>query len=235
MARFADLLGTVFSKFQLGIGGPQLKNNAGAVEARNAADSAYAAVNAALVNVFGSTVTLNAGATESGSSWKFSLQSPASGQTADMTVVWPGAAPSTGMALTVASVSGSTVTLAWQSVGGATNNVAVESVPLAFGTTSPVAMFTLPANAQILDCTIYVDTPWTGQTAAPSLSIGVSGTTSKYVPATEVDLTTAAAYSINPALIPDTVSEALIATYAGNSATAGAARIVVSYAVPTVV
>lgn len=231
MSRFADLLGTVFNKFQLGIGGPQLKNNAGAVEARTAADSAYAAINAALVNVFGNQVTLNAGATESGSSWKFNLQSPAAGQTADMTVVWPGAAPSAGMALTVASVAGGTVTLQWQSVGGATNNIAVEHTLLAYGSTSPLSLFTLPANAMLLKVQVIVDTAFSGGTGA-SLSVGVSGTTSKYVSSTQVDLTTPATYEIEPGVIPDASSETLIATYAANGATAGAARIITSYAIP---
>ena len=231
MSRFADLLGTVFPKFQLGIGGPQLKNNAGAVEARTADDSAYAAVNAALVNVYGNSVLLNAGATESGSSWKFTMQSPASGQTADMTVVWPGAAPSAGMALTVASASAGVVTLQWQSVGGATNNVATDTTSLAFGSTSPVAMFTLPANAIVQAVRVVVDTPFNG---APSLSVGITGTTSKYLGSTQVDLTAAAAtvFEVEPGLPADAASEALIATYAAGAATAGAARILVDYVIP---
>lgn len=232
MSRFADLLGTVLNKFQLGIGGPQLKNNAGAVEARNAIDSAYAALSAALVNVYGNSVVLNAGATESGSSWKFTMQSPASGQTADMTVVWPGAAPSAGMALTVASASAGVVTLQWQSVGGATNNVATDTTSLAFGSTSPVAMFTLPANAVVQAVRVVVDTPFTG---APSLSIGIAGTTSKYLGSTQVDLTAAAAtvFEVEPGLPADAASEALIATYAAGAATAGAGRILVDYVIPS--
>ena len=44
MGRIVDIIGTSLSKFQLGIGGPNLKNNSGIVESRNAADSAYAAI-----------------------------------------------------------------------------------------------------------------------------------------------------------------------------------------------
>lgn len=42
MSVFTKIAGTVSSLFQLGRRGPQLKNSSGAVEHRNAADSAYA-------------------------------------------------------------------------------------------------------------------------------------------------------------------------------------------------
>jgi hypothetical protein len=38
---WSKVRGTVETLFQLGLGGPQLKNNAGAIELRNAADSAF--------------------------------------------------------------------------------------------------------------------------------------------------------------------------------------------------
>lgn len=41
MSFFDKVRGTFETLFQLGKAGPQLKNNAGAIEARNAADSAY--------------------------------------------------------------------------------------------------------------------------------------------------------------------------------------------------
>lgn len=44
---FDRLRGTVLSIFQIGKGGPQLKNNVGALEARNAADGAFAVVRGA--------------------------------------------------------------------------------------------------------------------------------------------------------------------------------------------
>lgn len=233
MSRFADLLGTVFTKFQLGIGGPQLNNNGGAVEARNAANDAYAALNAALVQIFGESVVLNAGATESGSSWQFTLTSPSSGQTQNLQVIWPGAAPSTGQVLGVASYASGVITMEWITVGGGSNNPVVESTSLAYGSTSPLAMFTLPANAVVMECKVVVDTPFSGGTA-PSLSVGISGTTSKYMGSTQVDLTAAAGtvYSVDPGLQPDASSEDLVATYAANSSTAGAARIIVTYVTP---
>jgi hypothetical protein len=44
MSLWSKIRGTIETAFQLGLGGPQLKNNAGAIEARNAGDSAFAVV-----------------------------------------------------------------------------------------------------------------------------------------------------------------------------------------------
>jgi hypothetical protein len=44
---FSKLRGTIETIFQFGLGGPQLKNNAGAIDARNAGDSAFAIVRGA--------------------------------------------------------------------------------------------------------------------------------------------------------------------------------------------
>lgn len=41
MSWFSKIRGTVETLFQLGLGGPNLKNNAGVIEARNAGDSAF--------------------------------------------------------------------------------------------------------------------------------------------------------------------------------------------------
>lgn len=47
MSLWSKIKGTIETIFQLGLGGPNLKANAGAVEARNAADSAFAIVRGA--------------------------------------------------------------------------------------------------------------------------------------------------------------------------------------------
>lgn len=47
MGWFTKILGTLSSTFQLGKSGPLLKNNSGIIEARNAADNAYAIVRGA--------------------------------------------------------------------------------------------------------------------------------------------------------------------------------------------
>lgn len=47
MSVFSKIRGTIETLFQLGISGPQLKNNSGAVEVRNSADSGMATLRAA--------------------------------------------------------------------------------------------------------------------------------------------------------------------------------------------
>jgi hypothetical protein len=47
MSLFSKIRGTIETIFQIGLGGPQVKNNAGAIEARNAGDSAFAVARAA--------------------------------------------------------------------------------------------------------------------------------------------------------------------------------------------
>jgi len=60
MSLFAKIRGTIETIFQLGLSGPQLKNNGGIIDARNAADSAYAVVRSKLNIVRVSNATYNA-------------------------------------------------------------------------------------------------------------------------------------------------------------------------------
>lgn len=228
---FSNLMGTTKSLFQLGKGGPQIKANSGAVEARNAADSAYVTIRAALAEIFGDDIVLNAGGAGSGADWKLTHRRSSTGQTEDLTVVWPGPSPATGQALTVASIAAGVITLQWSSIATGADQVKVDTTTLAFGSASPVAMFTLPIGAVVLDVEVIIDTAFDG---TPSLSIGVTGTTSKYMGATEVDLTSAAGTSwhVKPNLVADGTTNALIATYAAGGASAGSARILVRYVIP---
>jgi hypothetical protein len=230
--KFLDLLGTVFSKFQIGIGGPNLKNNAGTLESRNAADTAYAAIAALLFKTYGNDFELNSAATGSGADWKYTLRRPSTGMTHDLTVVLPATDPAVGQALTVASFAANVITLQWTTVAAGTDKSVYDTTALAFGTASPVAMFNLPANAVYLSTKVIIDTPFNG---TPSLAIGISGNTAKYLAATQVDLTAAAGtvFDITPGLAASVSIEALIATYAAGGATAGAARLLVAYVIPS--
>jgi len=232
MGKFDDLLGTLRNAFQLGLGGPKLKNNAGTVEARNAADSAYAALAASLFKTYGNDFELNAGAAGAGDDWKFTLRRPSTGQTHDLIVVFPSGDPAPGQALTVTSLVGDVVTLQWTTVAAGTDKVVVDTTSLAFGTASPLALFTLPANAVVREVKVIIDTAFNG---TPSLSVGIAGTASKYLGSTQVDLTAAAGtvFTVDPGLAAVGATEALIATYAAGGATAGAARIEIAYAIPS--
>ena len=78
---------------------------------------------------------------------------------------------------------------------------------------------------------MIVDTAFNG---TPTLSVGVSGTTSKYMASTQVDLTQAATtmMSVTPNL-PAQGVETIIATYAAGGASVGAARMIVIFATPS--
>lgn len=232
MSRFADLIGTVYSKFKLGIGGPQLKNNAGTIEARDTADAAYAAIAALLFKTYGNDFELNSGAAAAGADWKFTLTRPSTGMTHALQVIFPSADPSPGQAMTVASLVGDVITLQWTTVAAGTDKIVCDTTSIAFGSASPVAMFTLPANAIVKLVQVVIDTAFNG---APSLSVGVAGTPSKYLGSTQVDLTAAAGtvFEVAPGLAADVATEALIATYAAGAAAAGAGRILVDYVIPS--
>lgn len=231
MGRFTDIIGVVGGKLKLGLTGPQLKGNGTAVEARNAADSAYATINALLHATYGDDFELNSGAAGAGADWKYTLRRPSTGMTHALTVVYPSADPTVGQALTVASFTANVITLGWTTVAAGTDKSVVDTTSLAFGTTSPLAMFSSPSGAVLRKISVVIDTPFNG---TPSLSIGITGTVSKYLGATQVDLTAAAGtvFEIDPGL-PSTAGEALIATYAASGATVGAARILTEYVIPS--
>jgi hypothetical protein len=93
-------------------------------------------------------------------------------------------------------------------------------------------MFTLPANAVVSEIAVVVDTSFNG---TPSLSVGITGTLSKYLSSTQVDLTQPATttFEIQPGMASVGTTEAIIFTYAAGGASAGAARILVSYSIPS--
>lgn len=206
--------GIVNTIFQIGIGGPNLKNNSGVLEVRNAADSAYANVRAndiVLSDDDSNTLTLRTPANLGGN---YFLEFPADDGS-------PGQ---------VLETNGSGV-MGWVNAATGNDKVITDTTALAFGTGSPLTMFTLPANAVVHAVKVIVDTVFNG--TAPTLSIGIAGTTSKYMAATENDLKTTGVYEVDPGLTADGGTNALIATYAADSSSAGAGRIEVSYSIPS--
>jgi hypothetical protein len=232
MGVFRDLVGIVGNTLQIGIGGFKLKNSAGTAQVRNAADSAYATIAAALHATYGDDFELNSGATSAGADWKMTFRRPSTGMTHALTIVYPSGDPSPGQALTVASFASNIITLQWTTIAAGTDKLVIDTTSLAFGTTSPLTLFTLPANAVIRSVKVIIDTAFNG---APTLSIGISGTTSKYMGSTQVDLTAAATtvFEVDPGLASVGTTEALIATYSAGAASAGAARIEIAYAIPS--
>lgn len=228
---FTDFTGTSNISFVLNLTGVRLKDDgSGNLLVRNNADNAYADISFQNGHLYGTTFTFNAGATESGASWKTILGVAGSGQTADVTFLMPNSPGSVGQILQ--TDGNNPAQLSWVSAGSTAQCISVHTTALAYGDSSPKAMITLPANAEIVKVVVLVDTAFTGGTS-PQVSIGVSGTASKYMAAAQSNLGVAGMYEVHPSVIPDGSSEALIATYAAGGSTAGAARLQVWYGVPT--
>lgn len=225
MGLWADLFGTTKTAFQIAIGGVRLKNSSANLLVRNSADSADSNITAAKVSISGEILEVNSDAAGSGADWKYTIQRPTSGMGAAVVLTLP---VDDGTASQVLSTDGSGV-LSWVSAGSTAASEKIDTTSLAFGTSSPVAMFTDGAADIIERIQIIVDTAFNG--TAPTVTIGISGTTSKYSGTGDVDLKTVGVYEIHPG-IAAAGAEALIATYVADSSSAGAARILVMYATP---
>jgi len=224
MSLVLDLIATSKSFLKIGLTGVRLKNSAGNLLVRNTGDSADAEVTASKVSISGEILDINSDAASSGADWKYTVQRPTSGMTAAVVLTLP---IDDGTASQVLQTDGSGV-LSWASTGSTASSDKVDTTSLAFGTASPLAMFSTGAADIITKIQVVVDTAFNG---TPTMSIGVTGTTSKYSATTDVDLTTTGVYEIHPGLTAGG-TEALITTYSAGGASAGAARVLVFFATP---
>lgn len=227
MAWYNDLAGTTNNSFLIGAANI-FKAITGGFAIRNAADNADAKLQASQFEATGNTgLIINSDSAGSGADYKITINRPSSGMTADYTLTLP---IDDGSPAQVLSTDGSG-NLSWVSAASTAALITVDTTSLAFGTASPLTLFSTPSGAVIHKVEIIVDTQFNG---SPTLTVGVAGTTSKYMGSGQNVLTTAAgnAYEANPKL-PASAGEALIATYAAGGASAGAARILVSYSVPS--
>lgn len=222
-----DILGTTLNFFRIGRTGPRLKDNAGNLEVRNAGDTADVNVTASQFNASSDVgLVINSDAAGSGADWKINIARPSTGMTADWTLTLPVDDGSAGQVL---STDGSGNT-SWISAASTASALKFDSTTLSFGDGASVSLFTLPANAVIDEVQVIVDTEW--DTAA-TLTIGVSGDTAKYMGASNNYLDEVAKYVTNPGIAPSASPESLIATYSAAGASAGSARIIVTYAEPS--
>lgn len=119
---FRDLLGTLFHRFQIGLRGPMLRAQNGAIEVRSSDDSDFAPLRAALVEIFGDDIVINAGAAGTDDDRKLTLRR-GDGQEQDLTIVLPTGSPEVGQAMAVASFDGSVVVMHWGAAAGQVENV----------------------------------------------------------------------------------------------------------------
>lgn len=227
MGIWRDLFGTTLSYFRIGFTGPRLKDVSGGLVVRNPGDSADAPVTASKLNVSGDVFEINSDAAGSGADRKFILRRPAAGMTADVDLTLPVDDGTPGQVL----VTDGSGILSWGSAGSTASSIKSDSTNLAFGSASPVTMFSTGAGDIIKSIEVIIDTPFNG---TPTLSVGVAGVLSKYLGSTQVDLTAAATtvFEVSPGL-PAAGVEALIATYAAGGASAGAANIIVNFTTPS--
>jgi len=227
MAWYNDLLGTTSTTFKIGVN-HLIKAITGGFAVRNAADNADGKIQASQFEASGDTgLIINSDSAGSGADWKITLNRPTSGMTADYTLTLP---TDDGSPSQVLTTNGSGV-LSWASAGSTADKIGVDTTALAFGTASPLALFTTPVNAIIHKIEVIIDTAFDG---TPSFTVGITGQTSKYMTATQNVLTDTAGtgYESNPKLAA-TAGESLIGTYSAGGATVGAARVLVHYSVPT--
>ena len=228
MSRILDLLGTSLTSFQLGIAGLRLKNSTAKIRARNAADNADAPLVGSVIAASGDFIEINEDAAGALADWKYTVSRPAAGMTAALTLVLPPNAGTPGFALTTDGAGNA----AWSAVASGTDKQITDTTSIAFGSAASVAMFSLPIGGVIDTVKVVVDTAFNG---TPTLSVGITGTLSKYLSATSVDLTAAATtvFEVTPGVPAPAAIEALLASFAAGGATAGAARVLVSYSIPS--
>lgn len=189
---------------------------------RNAADSADVPIRVSRLDVSGDDIVLGSEDTE-----KLTLSRD--GAMADpLIIILPTEKPTDGSILTsAAGEDPGTVRLVFTEPSGTSSNVICDETEFAFGSTGTLAMFTLPAGATIDRVVVIPDEPFDG---TPTISIGITGELSKYVPSTAVDLLAVdVGFEVHPFLPPPVAPEDLIATYSAGGSTEGEGRILVYY------
>jgi hypothetical protein len=229
MGLFADILGTLSTTFQIGKGGVKLKNNGVTLEVKAVNGTTDAALTASKVSISGDVIELNSDAADSAADRKYTIQRPASGMGGAVTLTLP---PDDGSASQVLQTDGNGV-LTWASAGTTLDLTHVDTTSFTHGDASPVAMFTLPANAVIEKIAVVIDEAFDGTT--PTMSVGVAATPAKFMATTQVDLKGVAGtvYECYPGLAAEGTTNVMIVTLVPDSSSTGEARVLVYYSTPS--
>jgi len=227
MGLFTDLWGTVKSTFQIEIGGVKLKNNAANLEVKAADGTTPAGITASKVSITGEVLEINSDAAGAAADWLYTIQRPAAGMTAAVTLTLP---PTDGSASQVLQTDGNGV-MTWETAAVTSYNIKCDTTTIAFNGGSPITMLTLPANSIVHQVEVIVDTPYNG--LAPTLSVGVAGTVSKFMGTTENNLkgTAKDRYMTHPGEAAG--ADVMIVTLVPSTADTGSARVLVYHSVPS--
>lgn len=223
MSVWNDLFGTTAAYFRLGFTGVRLKNSGGNLVVRNAGDSADASVTASKLLNTGSDIDIG--------TTNVLTVSKNVAQVGAVQVIWPAAKATDGQVLGQKAGTGAgIIELEFVSAASTASADKVDTTGLVYNSSGTVAMFSTGAADIITRIQIIVDTAFNGTT--PAVSIGISGTVSKYLASSQVDLATIGVYEVTPGLVAQG-AEAMIATFtAGGGASTGAARILVYFSTP---
>lgn len=228
--KWLDAIGTTLSSFVIGLGttGVRLKNVSGGLVARDKADAADVPVTGSTLRASGNSIQLNSDAAGTGSDRTYDIVRPAT-QAANLQLLLPDKGTDNFVLRQKAGTAAGVFEL--ELANPVASSYIPDNTALVFGSTSPVTMFTLPANAKIQSIDVTIVTPFDG---APTASVGISGNTSKYVSATGIDLKESATstFNITPGVTPSATAENLIITYSAGGATVGSADFLVTYTIP---
>ena len=230
MAWYNDLAGTSNNSFLIGSANIW-KAISGGFAARNFADTLDAKIQVSTLEASNDSILINYDAAGTVNDWTLSLaRNPL--QIAALILQAPPSKGTDGHVLRQrAGTAAGVLELELAAVAGSTNQMTIDTTSLAAGTVSPLTLFNTPASAVISKIEIVIDVAFNG---APTLTIGITASTAKYMTSAQNTLTRPAGdgFETNPKL-PATAGEALIATYAAGGATIGSARILVHYSVPS--
>lgn len=212
MASWLKITGTQVGKFILGLTGVTLKNNAGNLEVRNNADTAFADVSVDSIVLNGSTYT--------------NTIQPSPSQTMNVVLTLP---TDDGTAGQVLSTDGNGV-LSWVAAANTAPNLTADTTSFAFGSGSTISAFTLPVNAVVDSVVVIVDSAFDG---TPTLSVGYNGgSASYYVGSGDNLLTVADRYQVPIQSAADTNTQLIELYYSAGGASTGSGRVIVYYSVP---
>lgn len=205
----SDLVGTLKAYFR--IGSLRIKNDSNVLAVKNTGDTGYLPVALSSTQYKNGTGTVT-------------LQTP-------IDVTYSLVLPSNdGSTNEVLSTDGSG-NLSWASVATSSNQVLAQTENVVYNSSTPIVVFTPPANSVIQKVIVDVDTLF--DATSVNLSVGVAGTTSKYLGTNDVDLATVAVYEVEPMFQEDGTPEEVIITFApGSAGSTGSCNVTILYSNP---